>query len=71
MDYRERKLFDHFKFADRNSARWALILGDDDTAAGEIVLRDLELRSERRLPLGDAVGRVAATLVEEAADARR
>jgi histidyl-tRNA synthetase len=69
MDYRERKLFDHFKFADRNGARWALILGDDDIAAGEIVLRDLERRSDRRLPLSDAVGRVAATLVEGAPDA--
>jgi histidyl-tRNA synthetase len=68
-DYRERKLFDHFKFADRNGARWALILGDDDIAKGEIVLRDLERRSEQRFPLDAAVGSVAAALVEGATDA--
>ena len=69
FDYRQRKLMDHFKAADRNRARWALILGDDELAAGEIVLRDLERRAERRLPLGEAVDRVAQALVEEAPDA--
>jgi histidyl-tRNA synthetase len=62
-DYRERKLLAHLKSADRNRARYALILGSDELAAGELVLRDLEDRSERRLPLGG--GRdVVAALVE-------
>ena len=34
-----RKLTAHFKVADRNHARWALILGDDELAKGELVLR--------------------------------
>jgi histidyl-tRNA synthetase len=70
FDYRERKLFDQFKIADRNGARWALILGDDELAAGEIVLRDLEARSERRLPLADVVNVVSQATVEGASDAR-
>jgi histidyl-tRNA synthetase len=69
IDYGERKLIAHFKLADRNRARWALILGDDELALGEIVLRDLEERSERRLPLADAPSSVARFVVEGASDA--
>jgi histidyl-tRNA synthetase len=69
FDYRQRKLMDHFKTADRNGARWALILGDDELAANEIVLRDLAKRAERRLPLGAAVDEVARAIVEGATDA--
>jgi len=63
MDYEERKLQAHFKIADRNGARFALILGSDELAAGEIVLRDLEARSDRRLALGSA-GDLASALGE-------
>ena len=55
--------------ADRNRARWALILGDNELAQGEIVMRDLELRAERRLPLADAVSSVARFVVEGTSDA--
>ncbi len=64
MDYGDRKLAAHFKLADRNHARYALIVGDDELAAGELVLRDLEARTDRRLPLADGPDRVATTLVE-------
>jgi histidyl-tRNA synthetase len=69
VDYGDRKLTAHFKSADRSGARWALILGDDELAADEVVLRDLEHRTDRRLPLGDAVDRVALAVVEEVAHA--
>jgi histidyl-tRNA synthetase len=62
-DYEDRKLLAHLKAADRNGARYALILGSDELAAGELVLRDLENRSDRRLPLGSGKD-VAAALVE-------
>ncbi len=52
IDYEDRKLLAHLKIADRNNARYALVLGSDEIAAGEAVLRDLADRSERRLPLG-------------------
>ena len=60
-DYEDRKLLAHLKIADRNNARYALILGPDDIAAGEVVLRDLAERSDRRLPLGKDL---LASLVE-------
>jgi histidyl-tRNA synthetase len=63
VDYNDRKLLAHLKTADRNRARYALILGTDELAAGELVLRDLEHRSDRRLPL-DATRVVAELLVE-------
>lgn len=63
VDYNDRKLLAHLKMADRNQARYALILGSDELAAGELVLRDLEDRSDRRLPL-DSTRVVAELLVE-------
>ncbi|MEO6835087.1 MAG: histidine--tRNA ligase [Candidatus Tumulicola sp.] len=59
-DYQERKLLAHLKIADRNRARYALILGSEEIAAGELLLRDLESRSDRRLPLGSGRDVVAA-----------
>ena len=63
-DWQGRKLAAHFKTADRNAARWALILGDEELAAGTIVLRDLLSRDDRRLPLPALPAEVAAMLVE-------
>jgi histidyl-tRNA synthetase len=60
MDFEDRKLLAHLKSADRNNARFALILGSDELAAGEIVLRDVETREDRRLPLGNAADLAAA-----------
>jgi histidyl-tRNA synthetase len=67
IDYADRKLTAHFKIADRNGARFALILGDDELAAREIVVRDLERRSDRRLALPDAPASAAAALAEAVA----
>ena len=64
MDYLERKLLAQLKIADRNRARYALILGSDELAAGEAVLRDLEQRSDRRVPFGSI--RVLVELLVEA-----
>jgi histidyl-tRNA synthetase len=50
-DYSDRKLLAQLKVADRNRARYALVAGSDELAAGRVLLRDLEDRSERALPL--------------------
>jgi histidyl-tRNA synthetase len=63
-EWHDRKLTAHFKAADRNHARWAVILGDDELAAGELVLRDLLSREDRKLPLAGSSAEVAAMLVE-------
>jgi histidyl-tRNA synthetase len=61
-DYQDRKLLAHLKTADRNRARYAIIVGSDELASGELVLRDLERRNDRRLPLGEP--RIVADLLE-------
>ena len=63
MDYQDRKLLAHLKIADRNRARYAMILGSEEIASGEIVLRDLEHRTDRRLPF-DSAKVVVEQLVE-------
>jgi histidyl-tRNA synthetase len=52
MDFEDRKLLAQLKTADRNSARYALIVGTDELQAGQAVLRDLEARTDTRLTLG-------------------
>ena len=52
MDYEDRKLLAHLKIADRNNARYALIVGSEELAAGEAILRDLAGRSDHKVPLG-------------------
>jgi histidyl-tRNA synthetase len=52
IDYEERKLLAHLKIADRNNARYAMILGSEEIAAGKAVLRDLEGRTDVSLPFG-------------------
>ncbi|MDQ2865508.1 MAG: histidine--tRNA ligase [Candidatus Eremiobacteraeota bacterium] len=64
MDFDDRKIGAHFKSADRNNARYAVIVGSNELAAGEFVVRDLEARTERRLPLQRAAD--LATVLSEA-----
>ena len=64
-EYDDRKLVKQLNVADRNNARFALILGGDELAAGEIVVRDLEARTDRKVPLGHGKD-LAAVLVEGA-----
>lgn len=64
MDYEERKLAAHLKNADRMHSRYAIIVGSEEIATGEFVLRDLEHRTERRFPL--AAPRVVARQLVEA-----
>ena len=61
MDYDDRKLIAHLKIADRNNARYALIVGTDEIASGQATLRDLADRSDLRVPLG---ADLATSLVE-------
>ena len=63
-DWSSRKLTAHFKTADRNGARWAVIVGDDEIARSELVLRDLVAREDRRLPMSGDPAEVARVLVE-------
>ncbi|HEY9180763.1 MAG TPA: histidine--tRNA ligase [Candidatus Baltobacteraceae bacterium] len=52
MDFDDRKLLAQLKLADRNNARYALIVGTDELQAGQAVLRDLQERTDTRVGLG-------------------
>ena len=41
------------KAADRSGARFAIILGDDELAAGEAQVRDLQASDQRAVPISD------------------
>jgi histidyl-tRNA synthetase len=64
VDYLDRKLLAQLKIADRNRARFALILGSEELAAGHAVLRDLERRSDQTVPFTPT--RVLVELLVEA-----
>jgi len=67
FDFADRKIGAHFKSADRNNARYAIILGDDELAVGSVVLRDLVTREDRRVAAGGSPQETARALVEATA----
>ena len=46
--------------AGKSGARVAILIGDDEIAAGEVTLRDLVTGEQRRVPVGDVVSTVSA-----------
>jgi histidyl-tRNA synthetase len=47
------------KDADRSGARWAAILGEEELAAREATLRDLESGEQQRVPLDQLARKVS------------
>lgn len=75
MDYGDAKLATQLRRADRIHARAALVLGDDERAAGTVIARDLATREQTTLGpaaspagLADAVGAWYRTLPPAAAE---
>jgi histidyl-tRNA synthetase len=62
MDYTRRKLEKQIKAAGDAGARFAVIVGGDERAAGEATLQDLQTRERRRLKLADVADAIAAAL---------
>ncbi|MGP6159413.1 MAG: histidine--tRNA ligase [Vulcanimicrobiaceae bacterium] len=60
VDYHEGKIGAHFKRAERARARAAVILGDDELAQDQIVVRDMLARTQERLALD---GRLADAIL--------
>ena len=63
MDFGSRRIAAQFKIADRNRARYALIVGDDELASAQIVLRDLSSRSEERIGSSNDPNATAGAIV--------
>ncbi|HIJ89557.1 MAG: histidine--tRNA ligase [Desulfobulbaceae bacterium] len=64
MDLEGKSLKSQMKQADRAKARYALILGEEELARGEAVLRDMTSKEQQAVPLAGAPEGLCAMLVE-------
>jgi histidyl-tRNA synthetase len=55
-----RSMKGQMKDASRSGARWAVILGEEEMAAGTAALKDLTTADQRTLPLGEVLAAVQA-----------
>ncbi|MHB1452184.1 MAG: histidine--tRNA ligase [Coriobacteriia bacterium] len=62
LDHQARSLKSQFKQADRLGARFVLVVGPDELAAGEVTLRNMTTKEEKRVALVSAAADVAAAL---------
>ncbi len=62
IDYRAATLKAHLRQADRMACAYTLIIGDDETAKGIGILRDMRSKQQEDVPLPDAVSHLAARL---------
>jgi len=58
--YGARSFKSQMKQADKQGAAYALLIGDDEVAAGTVTLRDLAAGEQEAVPLGDVVERLRA-----------
>lgn len=65
LDHQARSLKSQFKQADRLGARLVVVVGPDELASGEVTLRDMSTKEEKRLALGSAVADVIDALGQE------
>ncbi|MBN2839576.1 MAG: histidine--tRNA ligase [Coriobacteriia bacterium] len=62
LDHQARSLKSQFKQADRLGARFVLVVGPDELAAGEVTIRDMTTKEEKRVALESAAADLAAAL---------
>ncbi|MBC7286623.1 MAG: histidine--tRNA ligase, partial [Armatimonadetes bacterium] len=62
IDYRQRSLRAQLRFADSAGFRWAIIIGEDELAAGRATVRDMETGDQHAVALDE----LAAWLAERA-----
>ncbi|MDX6380444.1 MAG: histidyl-tRNA synthetase [Rubrobacteraceae bacterium] len=53
LDYADRSAKGQFKQADRLGARYAVVIGEEELAAGICSLRDMKTGDQRRVPIAD------------------
>jgi histidyl-tRNA synthetase len=59
LDLMGRSMKGQMKDADRSGARWAAILGEEELAAREVMLKDLESGEQERVPLDQLARKVS------------
>ncbi|OLT35148.1 histidine--tRNA ligase [Rhodococcus sp. CUA-806] len=64
MAYGNRGVKGAMKAADRSGARYALVLGDKELAAGTVVLKELATGEQREVPLTEVLAQVEAGIAK-------
>lgn len=59
QDYEGRSMKSQLKSADKSGSRWAVIVGEDELAAGTVTLRDLKGSSQEQIALDALLGRIS------------
>jgi len=62
MDYAARGLKGQMKRAGRLGAEWVLIAGDDELAAGKVILRNMESKEQEEIPLDSLLATLKSKL---------
>lgn len=65
-DLNDRTLKAQLKYADKIGAKFSLVLGDDELAAGEALLKNMETGEKKKIRLGDGFVDDYITVVTEA-----
>jgi histidyl-tRNA synthetase len=58
MDLANRSMKSQFKIADRESAKFCVIIGDDELAKGEVMLKDLSTGDQKPIPNSELISRL-------------
>jgi histidyl-tRNA synthetase len=64
MDHQARSLKSQFKQADRLGARFVVVVGPDELAAGEVTVREMATSEERRAPMSGVADILKGLLAE-------
>jgi histidyl-tRNA synthetase len=64
LDHQARSLKAQFKVADRLNARLVVVVGPDELAAGEVVVRDMGTKEENRVAIGELADSLHERLAE-------
>ncbi len=62
MDYRQSSLKSQFRRADKLSARYVLVIGDDELKKGIVKLKDMKTGKEENIKLNNIVGELKKRL---------
>ena len=61
MDYDDRSMKSQLKMADREGARYALLIGDEEMEKGVVTIRTLADSQQRQLPMANIVQALRGT----------
>lgn len=58
LDVRDKGVSSNFQYANKQNIPFAIIVGEKERLAAEVVLRDMNSREEQRLPIGEVAAQI-------------